>query len=188
MSWSEARSARHLVRGWARAAGLALVLAFATAALAGCGGDGFRPMYGTTAFGTGLKQRMSSIAYAPIPGRVGQRVRNELIFLSGGGAGEAVQPEFKVEIVLKESLSTTLVSISGDSAGQVVNLDAAFRIIRLKDRKVIFQSRAHARASFERFKPIFANIRALEDAQNRAAQGLATEINGRLAAFLSRAA
>ena len=39
MSWSEARSARHLVRGWARAAGVAFVLAFAAAALAGCGAD-----------------------------------------------------------------------------------------------------------------------------------------------------
>ena len=58
--------------------GLALMLA-AAPGLAACSG-GFQPLYGPTASGVGLQERMAQLDIATIPGRVGQRIRNELIF------------------------------------------------------------------------------------------------------------
>ena len=71
-------SRRSLVRG------LSLLVA-AAPALAACGNGGIRPLYGATPSGAGLQERMAQVDVATIPGRVGQRIRNDLIFLSTGG-------------------------------------------------------------------------------------------------------
>src|SRR4029453_17524488 len=83
-SWSYRRGCSM----WWRSAALiaSLIAGLSALALAGCG---FQPLYGgTTAGGARLADVMKGIDITPIPGRVGQKLRNELIFAStGGGAG-----------------------------------------------------------------------------------------------------
>ncbi len=184
MWWPEKR------RAWfetsrLRAVGVIAALAISTSMLAGCSGGSFKPLYGQSGVGAGMQQRMAAVEYQKIPGRVGQRMRNELIFLSTGG-GHPAPPEYRVETVIKQRVTTTLVQIDGDSRAQVYVLEAAFRIIDLKSRKVLLQGNSTSQAAFERFKPIFSNIRAREDAENRAARTVAREVHDRVAAFLSR--
>ena len=70
-----------------RSFAIALALCAGAGALAGCG---FQPLYGgTTASGAKLAEVMAAVDINPIPGRVGQRVRNELIFENTGGGGAA---------------------------------------------------------------------------------------------------
>lgn len=163
----------------------AIAIAFA-ALLAGCAsGEGFQPMYGPTGSGVGLQDKMSAIDIATIPSRVGQRIRNELVFQSTGG-GVAAKPEFKLEITIKESLGSTLVKSSGEALSQIYNLDANFKLTRMSDKKVLLQGASHARAGFERFQQIYSNVRAREDAENRAAKTIADDLRTRLAAAISR--
>jgi LPS-assembly lipoprotein len=93
-------------------------------------------------------------------------------------------------VVLQENLTSTLVSVSGENAGrpsgQVYSVAASFRLIDIKAKRVVFQGAAHARAAFERFESIYSNVRAREDAENRAARTIAEDIKTRLAAYLSR--
>ena len=65
---------------------------------------------------------------------------------------------------------------------------ASFRLIDSKAKKVVFQGTSHARAPFERFESIYSNVRAREDAENRAARTIADDLKSRLAAYLSRPA
>ena len=59
------------------------------AAMAAFGsGCGWQPLYGPTASGALLKDVMRTVNISIVPGRVGQRIRNELIFKPTGG-GEA---------------------------------------------------------------------------------------------------
>jgi LPS-assembly lipoprotein len=184
MWWPEKRSAwRQPSR--LRAAGVITALAIGLPVLAGCSGNGFQPLYGQSGVGAGMQQRMAAVEFQKIPGRVGQRMRNELIFLSTGG-GHPAPPEYRVETVIKQQVKTTLVKIDGDSRAQVYVLEAAFRIIDLKSKKVLLQGSSTSQAVFERFNPIFSNIRAREDAENRAARTVAREVHDRIAAFLSR--
>jgi LPS-assembly lipoprotein len=162
---------------------LALLLASAPV-LAACGNAGIRPLYGPTASGVGLDQRLAQVDVATIPGRVGQRIRNELVFQNTGG-GQPLPPTHRFEVEIRENLVSTLVKIDGDSLGQIYQLDASFRLIDLKDKKVVFQGRSTARAGFERFQSIYSNVRAREDAENRAAGTVAGEIKTRLSAFLA---
>ncbi|MGE3065508.1 MAG: LPS assembly lipoprotein LptE [Hyphomicrobiaceae bacterium] len=171
---------RTIVRG--------LVMAALTApALAACGNDGFKPLYGPSASGAPVMARMREVDIAPIPGRVGQQIRNELIFETTGG-GEKTPPHHRLEVTIRESILSTLVNSQGEAAGQIYAVEAAFRLVNIADKKVVFQGTANARASFERYESIYSNVRAREDAENRAARTIADDMKTRLAAYLSRAA
>jgi LPS-assembly lipoprotein len=152
--------------------------------LSACGSDGFRPLYGTTASGVGLEEKMAQVHIAPSPSRVGQRIRNELIFQNTGG-GTPPPPIYTLEIAITESVTSTLVQSTGESLSQIYNLNASFRLVSIKDKRVVFQGTSQGRAGFERFTSIYSNVRAREDAENRAAKTVSEEIKGRLAARLS---
>ncbi len=167
---------------WRRPMSAAVLLA-AGLGLAGCG---IQPLYGTTAGGSRLATVMKSVDIAPIPGRVGQRVRNELIFTNTGG-GAAEPTRFKLDVSVKESIQSELVRRSGDVEGQVYELNAIFKLTD-PNGKVLMEGKATSRAAFERVQTIFSNVRARYDAENRAARTVAEVIKVRVAAFLSRAA
>ena len=187
MSSDEARRAQTLSRrGLLR--GLSLLLASAPA-LGACGNGGFRPLYGATASGAGMQERLAQVDFAPIPGRVGQRIRNELVF-DGTGGGNPLPSTHRLEVVVKESVLSTLVNNEGEALGQIYAIQASFRLIdvKSKDKKVVLQGTSHARAGFERFQSIYSNVRAREDAENRAARTVADDLKIRLATYLSGAA
>jgi LPS-assembly lipoprotein len=162
---------------------LAALAVTAAISLAGCG---IQPLYGTTAGGSRLAAAMAGVDITPIPGRVGQRVRNELIFENTGGSGQA-GTTYKLDIVIKESLTNELVKISGDAKSQVYELDATFKLIS-NDGRVVLEGKATSRAPYERFETIFSNVRARYDAENRAARTVAESIKVRIAAYLSQSA
>jgi len=162
---------------------LAALAVTAAISLAGCG---IQPLYGTTAGGSRLAAAMAGVDVTPIPGRVGQRVRNELIFENTGGSGQT-GTTYKLDIVIKESLTNELVKISGDAKSQVYELDATFKLIS-NDGRVVLEGKATSRAPYERFETIFSNVRARYDAENRAARTVAESIKVRIAAYLSQSA
>jgi LPS-assembly lipoprotein len=162
---------------------LAALAVTAAISLAGCG---IQPLYGTTAGGSRLAAAMAGVDITPIPGRVGQRVRNELIFENTGGSGQT-GTTYKLDIVIKESLTNELVKISGDAKSQVYELDATFKLIS-NDGRVVLAGKATSRAPYERFETIFSNVRARYDAENRAARTVAESIKVRIAAYLSQSA
>ena len=162
---------------------LAALAVTAAISLAGCG---IQPLYGTTAGGSRLAAAMAGVDITPIPGRVGQRVRNELIFENTGGSGQT-GTTYKLDIVIKESVTNQLVEISGDAKSQVYQLDATFKLIS-NDGRVVLEGKATSRAPYERFETIFSNVRARYDAENRAARTVAESLKVRIAAYLSQSA
>ena len=151
-------------------------------------GGGFRPLYGSIGTdGVAADQKLAAIEFAPIPGRVGQRIRNELIFQSTGG-GLPLPPEYRLDVAVRESVASTLVKIDGNAQGQVYNLDASFQLIRISDKTVVAKGVSYGRAGYERMTSIFSNVRAREDAENRAAKTVGEELRSRLLAYLSRPA
>jgi LPS-assembly lipoprotein len=169
---------------WWRSLAIAALIGAASFGLAGCG---FQPLYGgTTAGGTKLAAVMAGVEINPIPGRVGQRLRNELIFTTTGG-GVPPPSQYQLDIAIKESVTDQLVQITGDATGQVYQLDATFKLID-GHGNVILQGTAISRAPYNRFQEIFANVRARYDAENRAARTVAESIKTRIAAYLANAA
>jgi|SRR5258707_153060 LPS-assembly lipoprotein len=173
-------SHRSLVRG------LCLLLALAPA-LGACGDSGFRPLYGVTPSGAGLQERLSQLEVATIPGRVGQRIRNELIFQSSGG-GELLPPTHRLEVAITSTVVPTLVRTDGDAAGQVITLSASFKLINIKTKQVVLTGSSFGRAGFESFQSIYSNVRARDDAEDRAARTVADDLKTRVAIYMSKEA
>ncbi|MFV0299078.1 MAG: hypothetical protein ACK5JT_23490 [Hyphomicrobiaceae bacterium] len=172
--------------GFAKSCGKAALMLVLTTTLAACtDSSGFRPLYGPTATGSTVQAKMAAVEVATIPSRVGQRIRNELIFQNTGG-GEAAPRQYQLKIGIKESLNSGLVTATGDSLTQTYNLQAMFTLIRMKDKKVLLTGTSYANASFERFQQIYSNVRAKEDAENRAAGTVADDIRTRIGIALSR--
>jgi LPS-assembly lipoprotein len=165
-----------------------ILLCAATPLLSGCGSSGFRPLYGSSAVGgANANEKFAQLEVVQIPGRVGQRVRNELIFQTTGG-GTPVPPTMRLEIALRESVTSTLVRTDGDAQSQIYGLEAAFKLIRIADNSVVLTGTSYARAGFERYESIFSNVRAREDAENRAAGTIGEDLKSRLTAYLAGAA
>ena len=100
---------------WWRSSILGAALISLVLSLAGCG---FQPLYGPTASGSSMPEVMRTVEIEAIPGRVGQKIRNELIFSNTGG-GEAAPSKYKLDITIRESVTQELVKITGEATGQV---------------------------------------------------------------------
>lgn len=181
---------RGVLRGVrSRALSRAVILVCAVSPLlSACGGTGFRPLYASSSFGgANANEKFAQVDIVQIPGRVGQRVRNELIFQSTGG-GTPPPPTMRLEIALRESVTSTLVQTDGNAQGQIYGLEAAFKLVRIADNSVVLSGRSYARAGFERYESIFSNVRAREDAENRAATTVSEDLKSQLTAYLAGAA
>lgn len=162
-------------------------LASLSIGLSACGSDntgGFQPLYGPTD-GKTYDQRLATVEIANIPGRVGQRIRNELVFNRSTG-NEAVSPDWRLDVVISETILTTLVDQTGASSSQIYQLAARYQLINLKTNQKAFDGRSVGRGGFDRFESIYSNIRGRQDAENRVAKSVADEIRTRLLTFLSR--
>jgi LPS-assembly lipoprotein len=156
--------------------------------LGGCGDGGFRPMYGGAAIGgAGASEKLAQVDISTIPGRVGQQLRNEFIYQSTGG-GARPEPIYRLEVAVRESVTSTLIDQTGDSRGQVYNLDAAFKLVRIADSQVVMEGKSYSRAAFDRFSSIYSNVRAREEAETRAAKTIAEELRTRISAYVATAA
>jgi LPS-assembly lipoprotein len=171
------------------------VVAFMLAGMIGlsAGGCGFHPLYGPTASGANLSEVMKTIDVAAIPSRTGQRLRNELIFGNTGG-GDRLPAAYRLDVALRETIRNTLITTSGLSTGQIVQLDAEYRLVRLKDNEVVYKGYSTAEAAYDLVGAtgtngsVYGDTRAPIDAENRVARTLGDEIKTRVAAYLSSAA
>ncbi len=105
-------------------------------------------------------------------------------------------PTYRLEVTTTESVQSTLADSTGATAGGAYNLQASFKLVRLKDKKVVLQGTSYGRAAFERFTDtttptgttyVYSNVRAREDSENRAAQVVADDLKTRVAIYLSGA-
>ncbi|SCB61479.1 LPS-assembly lipoprotein [Rhizobium aethiopicum] len=164
----------------ARNAGIAMSLASAVF-LSACQ---VRPLYSEQ---SGVVEKLSSVGFSEAGGRVEQQVRNRLIFLASRGAGEAVNPQYHVEMRATSSVAETLLQQTGDTsrAGRVT-VTVTYTLSAIADSRVIKAGSRQATALVDFSEQEFAKQRAIRDAENRAADQAAEFVGADLAAALSR--
>jgi len=108
--------------------------------------------------------------------------------LSGPKMRIGMLAEEPVELKPGDPFILTTNQITGDATGQIYQLDATFKLVDSASGRVVLQGKGIARAPYNRFQEIFANIRARYDAENRAARSVAESIRTQIAAFLANAA
>ena len=161
---------------------LAAVL-IASATLSGCG---FRPMHASAEYGgPEVGQTLAAVEIPGIGGRVGQRVRNEIVYDIKQRGGDYEAPNYRLEIRLRDSITAIAVQQTGKATSEVYNLIASFKLYRISNNEVLLKGVSRSKASLDRFEPEFSNLRARRDAENRAAKEIAESIRTRVSAFLS---
>lgn len=179
MSWSDLRIAGRL-----------LVVACLAAFTAGC----FQPMYAERTDGKpGLRERLAGIEVPELTypqasreARVGLNIRNALMFKM---YGEAVGAAPTHRLLLK--LTTSRTSIILDTTTQLpavenYAIDVTFELKDSATGKTVLTGTTFARVSYDipGQEQRFAKNRGLRDAEDRAANVIADNINTRLASFM----
>jgi len=170
------------------AARLAAVAALA-ALTAGC----FQPMYAEHTDGTpDLREKLLGVEVPPIDkpngsreARIGVEIRNALAFKLYGNA-TGMPPTHR--LVLKFTTTRSSLMIDPNTAlptGENYGIDAQYNLIEIATNKSVLNGSTFARVSYDMPGSYqrFARSRAFRDAEDRAAQLIADNIQTRLASF-----
>ncbi|MDR6755879.1 LPS-assembly lipoprotein [Mycoplana sp. BE70] len=143
-----------------------------------------RPLHSTGSAGAGAA---ASVSVSEADDRVEQRVRNELIFLLGGGAGEPTAAAYHLELSVASRAVDVLVSSSDDvaRAGRIV-MTADYNLTRSDSGETIRSGRRQVVALVDFPVQEFAKLRAIRDAENRAARELAELLRADIATGLAK--
>ena len=172
-----------------RIAGRLLAVAALAALTAGC----FQPMYAEHSDGTpGLREKLMGVELPPIDkanasreARVGVEVRNALAFKLYGSA-TGTSPTHKLVIRFTTSRSTLIVDpTTALPSSEDYGIDAQYNLIELATNKSVMTGNTFSRVTYDIPGSIqrFARARAFRDAEDRAAQEIAENIQTRLASF-----
>jgi LPS-assembly lipoprotein len=142
-----------------------------------------RPLYSTTAAGTPLQAELAAISILPAGDRLTQIVRNELTLAFGGGTAF---PLYEMSVVASGGGGTGLnVTAPGNVASTVVAVTVRFTLIEIATGDVVEVGTVTAETRFERSNQAFTNLRAREDAQQRAAIAAADMVRLEVSAALA---
>lgn len=160
--------------------------AIACAAFVSLSGCVYQPLYGSGSHAPETGFALAAIRVSDVDTRVGQQVRNHLIFLLQGGR-EAVAPAYEVRIRTGDTsrLFAATRAVRDNTAG-TVSVTVSYDLVDLSTNTRIAGGSRVASASFDRTGQSFANQRAILDAENRAAREVAEQIRLALAADIAR--
>jgi LPS-assembly lipoprotein len=172
---------------------LRLVAVAALAALtAGC----FQPMYAERTDGTpALREKLMGVELPPITdkpnasreARMGVEIRNALAFKLYGNA-TGMPPTHRLVIRFTTSRSSLMVDPNTAlPTGENFGIDAQYNLVEIASNKSVMTGSTFSRVSYDMPGSYqrFTRMRALRDAEDRAAQEIAENINTRLASFFT---
>lgn len=148
-----------------------------------------RPVYapvGSPAAGANpaMATELASIAIEAQTDRVGQALMNELIFqLRGGGA--LVTPKYRLDLILTTRVSELAIRAREDiPVAKLVSLTATYTLTEIATGRVVTSDNVYTTSSFDVSSQRYANLRAQQDAEDRAARAAAADIRLRLSSAL----
>jgi LPS-assembly lipoprotein len=172
-----------------RIAARLLAVAAMAALTAGC----FQPMYAEHADGTpGLRDKLLGVELPPVDkpnasreARLGVEIRNALAFKLYGNA-TGMPPTHRLVIRFSTSRSSLMVDPNTAlPSSENYGLDAQYNLIEIASNKSVMTGTTFSRVSYDIPGQLqrFARARAVRDAEDRAAQEIAENIQTRLASF-----
>ncbi len=152
--------------------------------LAGC----FQPMYAdnATVGGKPLLEKLRSIEIVKIDGRLGNELRNDLIFEFTGGSGNPVGAPYQLFISVGASAASSIVdTASGLPENKIIHVSVSWQLMRVGDpsKKPVATGKASGTASIDVSDQRFANYRAARDAEARAARVVVEQMQAQLIDF-----
>jgi LPS-assembly lipoprotein len=166
-----------------------LVVAALAALTAGC----FQPMYAEHTDNTpGLREKLMGVEIPPVDkpnasreARMQVEIRNALAFKLYGNA-TGMPPTHRLVLRFTTSRSSLMIDqTTGLPNSENVGIDAQYNLIEIASNKSVMTGSTFSRVSYDMPGSYqrFARSRAFRDAEDRASQEIAENIQTRLAAF-----
>jgi LPS-assembly lipoprotein len=156
------------------------ILLLATAVASGCT---VRPLYSTQALtGTdktatsAISSQLAAVSVKEVDTRYAQQVRNQLLFLFYGGAGQPAAPRYVLELgvtELNEWTATTQVNTDNRPTAALMTLTSTYLLTDAETGQVISSGKRQISSSYDVPTQEFASTRAQRNAEDRAARELA---------------
>src|SRR5581483_10671444 len=161
------------------------LLAFGT--IAGLAACTVQPLYGSGPAGAhSAPAILSHIAVDPVGAdRVGQVVRNKLLFVLTGG-GSSGDPRYTMHLTTSVTEAGLGLNSIDSAPTYAVTVSVTYEVTKIGTNEILLRSTSHGTASYDRVNQAFANSRAQLDAQDRAAAVAVDNIRIRLAAAVAR--
>jgi LPS-assembly lipoprotein len=157
------------------------ILCVAILALSGCSNT--RPLYGSGADGKGVAVALSGISVEEQKSRAGQIVRNNLVS-SFGSTGSATY----VLRLTPDEKSQNISSNSGEKLDRYrYRLNVKYELVAATSGETLSSGASFSNVSYDTVEQPVADLRAVENARERAGREVAEDIRLRLAAFFSSA-
>jgi len=176
MWWSDRRAPTA-----ARRTGLAALLVVAL--LGGPAACGFQPLYGTKATRDRAVADLSSVAIEPIPDRVGQLVRNNLIDRMHTRGGDRY-PKYRLRVTLSTASEGLAVRSDDVVTRRNLTMTADYKILSADAKSLLFEGRTFAVAAYNIGDSEYANLAAQQDAYARTAREVSEEIKNQVVYFV----
>jgi LPS-assembly lipoprotein len=159
--------------------GLAGILLAAAVLAAGCT---VQPLYGKGPIGTdgtqtaAINSQLASISVTEVDTRYAQQVRNDLLFLFYGGAGQPAAPRYVLDLgvtALNEWTATVQVDTDDRATAAMVTMISTYLLKDAETGETVSSGRRQISSSYDVPTQEFAALRAQRDAEDRAARELA---------------
>lgn len=146
-----------------------------------------RPVYlpsAPAAGGASMQSALASIAVEAQTDRVGQALMNELVFqLRGGAALESAR--YRLHLIITKQVSDLAIRAREDiPVAKLVSLTVTYTLTEIATGQVIVSDNVYTTNSFDVTSQRYANLRAEQDAEDRAARAAAADIRLRLSSAL----
>ena len=165
---------------WSRIAPAAAALVVASL-LAGC----FQPLYSETAH-PGLVADLRAIEVAPVGGRIGHYLAENLIADLNGTGQSAATPKYRLAVKVSTGTQTpTVNSMINVASSATMTGDVDYALTKVDGGAEVVKGTANAAAAYDRTTQRYADLRAARDAEIRLARALSQEISLRLASALA---
>jgi LPS-assembly lipoprotein len=169
-------------RDW-RGAARAILFALAAGLVSACT---IQPVYGPVAGGGPVAAALRGVSIDPVDDRVGQVVRNRLLFGLNGGTNNTA-PVYAMHLTVTDTEAPLGIGATGASPTNSVTVGVTYEVTKIGSKEIVVQRyTVRASASYAVVNQAFANTRAKIDAEDRAATSAADEIRIRVATALAK--
>ena len=145
------------------------------------GGCSYRPLYAKPEDGAGVSAELSRVSVSEQKSRAGQMVRNELM----AGFDAAPDGAYVLKMVPAEKTQDVSSLAFEKTERHRYRLSVAYELVDSRNGEILTKGTSFSNVSFDTVKEPVADLRAAENARERAAREVAQDLRLRLASYMS---
>ena len=157
-------------------------LQFALICVLALGGCSYRPLYGTVSEDRGVVKELASVAIPEADNRLGQIIRNDLLSTMRP-AGTEAPDRYRLHMSISRGRTNIIEKKQPNVTRHAVHVSVDFALFEGKTQ--VYSGKTFSQVSYDVVRQPFADMQAENNAMERVAHELSTDIKTRLASYFA---